>query len=327
MRLFKNLFRDVYSELQKGIAEAISEENNNLNLLEENIINKLKYGEKISELEYGLRTNFSKKKKTIVVEKVTSKQMYQVLLDISPTAEYSVYDDIVEGEFNGYLITLNRDMHGIHANINAHYIHINHLVKDIKDQFYKNNISKEIKPTNEKSPVKQKKNLINSTNLSEKVISDISSLITSIREDLLRIKENEDIVITDKLDAEKIKEKSKINDTIDSIDTNEKDTHKSIKESHTECSHITDNPNKSIENDNFNNIVENKIEAKEDIEKESEKIVKEEKGSEDIFDKMAVELQHDNPDYTMDIGEFHKFNSRESLKKFKFKDGCITIGK
>lgn len=332
MGIFGNLFRDTYAELQKGIAEAISEENNNLNLLEKDIINKLKFGKEVSELEYGLRTNFSKKKKTIVVEKVTSKQMYQVLLDISPTAEYSVYEDKIEGEFNGYFITLKRDIHGIHANIDAHYININKLVKDVKDEFYKNNnISKEIKPTNERSLSKQKKNLISSTNLSEKVVSDISELITNIREDLDRIKKYEDIIITNKFDIEKIKEKSEINDT---VDTKEKDSNKNSKKSdNIVYSQNTDNLNKSAENENnieksADAIVEKKIKFDEYIKNETKKNVKiEDKTSEDFFDKMAVKLQQDDSEYTLDVGEFNKFNNRDSLKKFKFKNGCITINK
>jgi len=259
MKIFENLFKNSYKALQKGIAEAISEENIVLKNIKEDVFYKLKNDIKVSAFEYGLRSKFNKNKKSININKISSKKMHQVLLDIVPNAEYNVHYDQVEGVFNGYFITLRRyeNDEGSHVNINANYLDVGRFVSDVKKEFIDNHDLEYVNSTKKVDKTKCKQAIDDNKDISNILSVDIQQIATDVKNNHRKVTDSEDIVFSEKSSKK----------------------------------HLINKP--------FS--------------------------GQNIMDKIVLNIKDNNPEYMLNINEFHKFNKRESLKKISLNNGCIQI--
>lgn len=258
MGIFENLFRNTYTALQKGIAQAIAEENSALNEIKKDIIFKLKEGTEVYEIEYGLRSNLSKKKKIVDIKDVSSKQMYQVLRDIVPNVKYDEYTDNVEGMFDGYLISLSRirTADGIHVFIYAYFLDIHEFVTEIKKKHIKNDPSKQKLTARQKIPT----NILVETDfetafdekIEKKVAPPSRKFDRYVKKDSNASGSNDEIVITSKTEEISSSEPEEYDDTIiDQIGANTQNMNEDYELDITEFHKF--NQRKSLKKLKFNN--------------------------------------------------------------------------
>lgn len=120
-------------EIQKQIDKAILEEKRRLESIKEDINIKLSQNEEVDESEYSIRLMFPSfsdiiyRKENFIVEKASSREMFQALNKICPDAEYNVDKDTATGTVKRHSIFMMR-----HKGLRGHYVSISATVLDIQ---------------------------------------------------------------------------------------------------------------------------------------------------------------------------------------------------
>lgn len=118
-------FKNNKPEIQKQINQAILEEKKRLKSIKEDISSKLSNNEEVDKIQYSLNLMLHSssstiyKKENLIVEKASSREMFQTLNKICPDAEYNVDNDIVKGTVKGHSVFMMR-----HKGLRNHYISI-----------------------------------------------------------------------------------------------------------------------------------------------------------------------------------------------------------
>ena len=119
--------------IQRQIDKAIQEEKKRLNSIKKDIYNKLSNDQDIDVFQYNMNLIVHKinddiyEKEFLIVEKATSREMFQTLNKICEDAKYNIENDSATGTVKGYNVFLMR-----HKGIGKYYISISATKIDIE---------------------------------------------------------------------------------------------------------------------------------------------------------------------------------------------------